>query len=136
MSFISLIERKYLSDSQELRPMDLAMTAQYFTADVISELAFGNSFGNCDADKDVNGYVGAIEDTIPRAPVLSMMPSMTKYLMKWPLRRFVYAEHQGLGPVVRCVPFLLFLPHSPSKKKKKKRMLTIITHPPASPAKS
>ncbi|KAK1774227.1 cytochrome P450 [Copromyces sp. CBS 386.78] len=126
LSFIRLIETKYISNSKQFRPMDFALTAQYFTSDVISELAFGKGFGNCDADADVKGYVEAIENAIPRAPVLSMIPSITMQLVKWPFRPFFYSEDKALGPVVRIARDVVmerFGPAADKTKAQKRDML-------------
>ncbi|KAK3956138.1 cytochrome P450 [Pseudoneurospora amorphoporcata] len=85
------------------RPMDFALTAQYFTSDVISELAFGKGFGNCDADADVKGY-----------------------LVKWPFRPFFYSEDMALGPVVRIARDVVmerFGPAADKTKAQKRDML-------------
>ncbi|KAF5023779.1 hypothetical protein F66182_4172 [Fusarium sp. NRRL 66182] len=50
---IDLIETKYLSSTQAYRPVDFAQKIQYFTLDVISDLAFGHPFGYMEQDDDV-----------------------------------------------------------------------------------
>jgi hypothetical protein len=42
---VALIERKYISSGKDYRPMDLGKKGQFFTLDVISDLAFGKAFG-------------------------------------------------------------------------------------------
>lgn len=56
-NFVDLIERKYLSTSKEYRPMDLGQKGQFFTLDVISDLAFGEPFGYLKEDDDVFDYI-------------------------------------------------------------------------------
>ncbi|KAG4429416.1 hypothetical protein IFR05_015102 [Cadophora sp. M221] len=56
-NFVDLIERKYLSTSKEYRPMDLGQKGQFFTLDVISDLAFGQAFGYLKQDDDVFDYI-------------------------------------------------------------------------------
>ncbi|KAJ6785847.1 hypothetical protein PWT90_08722 [Aphanocladium album] len=43
--FIELLQVKYLSADQRYRPVDFARKVQYFTLDVISDLAFAQPFG-------------------------------------------------------------------------------------------
>ncbi|RKL19312.1 hypothetical protein BFJ68_g3586 [Fusarium oxysporum] len=42
---INLLETKYLSTDKDYRPVDFAQKIQFFTLDVISDLAFGQAFG-------------------------------------------------------------------------------------------
>jgi cytochrome P450 len=58
---IQLIRSKYLSTETRTKPMDFARKIQYLTLDVISEVGFGEPFGNLRADKDVNEYIKAGE---------------------------------------------------------------------------
>lgn len=41
--------------------MDLAQKTQYLTLDVISDIGFGQAFGDLEADSDVNGYIRSSE---------------------------------------------------------------------------
>ncbi|KAK0738764.1 cytochrome P450 [Schizothecium vesticola] len=56
---INLVHTKYLSTDQYARPFDFARKIQYFTLDVISQVGFGEAFGDLLADEDVNEYVKA-----------------------------------------------------------------------------
>jgi hypothetical protein len=44
-SFVSLLERKYLSTATEFRPVEFAHKCQYFALDVIGDISFGGAFG-------------------------------------------------------------------------------------------
>ncbi|KAK3403432.1 cytochrome P450 [Sordaria brevicollis] len=118
-SFIKLIETKYLSDSGDLRPMDMGSRAQFFTSDVVSELAFGKSFGNCEADADFKGYVQAVEETIVWSSALCLIPSVTMLLVKWPFKYLFYAEDKALGPVVRVARDAVMARFGPAADKSK-----------------
>jgi hypothetical protein len=50
MKFVKLIDDKYVTTGAEFKPMDIGRKAQYFTIDVVSTLAFGQSFGDYHAD--------------------------------------------------------------------------------------
>ena len=54
-----MVRTKYLSTDQYARPFDFARKIQYFTLDVISQVGFGEAFGDLLADEDVNEYVKA-----------------------------------------------------------------------------
>src|SRR5438876_497829 len=58
---VDLIQSKYISTDKRSRPFDFARKIQYFTLDVISEVGFGEPFGDLRADRDVNEYVAAGE---------------------------------------------------------------------------
>ncbi|KAK3388000.1 cytochrome P450 [Podospora didyma] len=58
---IHLIRSKHLSTTRKSKPMDLARKVQFLTLDVISEIGFGQPFGDLVADDDVHGYIAAGE---------------------------------------------------------------------------
>ncbi|RYP05775.1 hypothetical protein DL764_003592 [Monosporascus ibericus] len=58
---VQLIRSKYLSTDAQSKPMDFARKIQYFTLDVISNVGFGEPFGNLRSDQDVNEYAKAGE---------------------------------------------------------------------------
>ncbi|KAM7182700.1 Cytochrome P450 [Rhypophila sp. PSN 637] len=61
LELIDLIRTKYLSTDTQARPFDFARKIQFFTLDVISQIGFGEPFGDLRADQDVNEYVKAGE---------------------------------------------------------------------------
>ncbi|PKS11126.1 hypothetical protein jhhlp_002887 [Lomentospora prolificans] len=67
---INLIETKYLSRGGEYRPMDFGQKGQFFTLDVISDLAFGQPFGFLEKDADVFDYLKITKGFIPFMIVL------------------------------------------------------------------
>ena len=101
-AFIKLVEDKYISTGTQYRPMDIASRSQYFTIDVITELAFGKTFNCIEQDADVRGYVPSIEGNTPRVPLINMFPKAAKYLYKRPLRWIFFPEDKpvGLGPII------------------------------------
>ncbi|KAF2712450.1 pisatin demethylase [Pleomassaria siparia CBS 279.74] len=63
--FIHLIRTKYAapaSSAHATLPMDMATKMQYFSMDVISEVALGAAFGNLKANADVNDHLKALEE--------------------------------------------------------------------------
>jgi hypothetical protein len=75
---IRLIEQKYISTGTEYRPMDLGAKGQYFTLDVISDLAFGEPFGYLDQDDDVYDFIKIIESFLPILIIVGMFPSVVR----------------------------------------------------------
>ncbi|KAK4145092.1 cytochrome P450 [Dichotomopilus funicola] len=85
-AMVDLIERKYLSTGGEYRPMDLGVKAQYFTLDVISDLAWGQPMGFLAQDRDVFNYLKVTTMSIPAMMVLSTYPGLVS-LLHTPLLR-------------------------------------------------
>jgi len=69
MSLKLLIREKYLA-----RPMDLGKTAQYFTLDAITKIAFGKAWGFLKKDGDVRGFMQTLEDVAAFILVCSDVP--------------------------------------------------------------
>jgi hypothetical protein len=94
---VELIETKYLSTSRQYRPMDFAQKGQYFTLDVISDLAFGQAFGYLDQDDDVFDYIKITSSYIPVMLVLANIPSLARMLQSRLLRGLLPKESDKLG---------------------------------------
>jgi Cytochrome P450 len=94
---VELIESKYLSTAQQYRPMDLAQKVQYFTLDVISDLAFGQAFGYLEKDDDVFDYIKITDSFIPIMLVLANVPSLAKLLQSPLFRGLLPKESDKLG---------------------------------------
>ncbi|KAH8885376.1 cytochrome P450 [Thozetella sp. PMI_491] len=70
---IHLIRTKYLSTETLAKPVDMAKKLQYLTLDVISEISFGEPFGDLRNDADVNGYIESTEAAFGiAAPAVSL----------------------------------------------------------------
>jgi len=57
---VSLTQEKYLSTRTTLRKLDFAQIAQYFTMDVLSDVAFGAPFGHLKRDEDFHEYIKTV----------------------------------------------------------------------------
>ncbi|KIH92465.1 Cytochrome P450 family protein [Sporothrix brasiliensis 5110] len=106
--FVKLLEDKYLSvegvgegesgNSDKAKntggkgiykTVDLARKVQFFTLDVISVLAFGESFGYLDADFDKFGYIRTTESTVPILMSTAILPWIVDTLQSPYLRPFL-----------------------------------------------
>jgi len=94
---IHLLETKYISTSQDYRPVDFAEKASFFTLDVISELAFGQAFGYLDQDADVYDYLKITQTFIPIMMVLGDIPYLATALQSKYLRGLLPSESDKLG---------------------------------------
>lgn len=79
----------YVSGPGELRTMDLGLKIQYFTLDVISDLAFGEPFGHLETDTDLYSYIESTATYFPVMHTLANVPSIVSFLqsplMTWAL---------------------------------------------------
>jgi hypothetical protein len=94
---IKLIEQKYISTGTEYRPMDLAAKGQYFTLDVISDLAFGEPFGYLDQDDDVYDFIKIVETFLPIMIIVGMFPSLVRLYHSRLLRGLFPKDTDKLG---------------------------------------
>ncbi|KAF9775282.1 hypothetical protein IL306_006650 [Fusarium sp. DS 682] len=77
---ISLLETKYLSTDKEYHPVDFAQKIQFFTLDVISDLAFGQPFGYIEQDDDVFDFIKITKSYFPVTLVIANIPSLVSLL--------------------------------------------------------
>lgn len=96
-SLVHLIETKYISTSDDYRPMDFGEKASFFTLDVISELAFGEAFGYLENDSDVFEYLSITKTFIPIMMVMGDVPSLANLLQSPALRGLLPSESDKLG---------------------------------------
>lgn len=102
-SWIDLINRKYISSSAETKPMDLGRTAQYFTLDVISDIAFNHPFRDIPDDRDNFDYIKTTEDAIGPMAVLSIFPNVHRWIERSRLMDLLAPtakDKTGLGRIV------------------------------------
>lgn len=100
---LKLLESKYLSTDTDFKPVDFAPKSQYFTLDVISEIAFGEAFGNLEADDDVASYIKASDETIPFIIVLGIFPWLARIVYSWPCKYLLPSDKDkdGMGKLMR-----------------------------------
>ncbi len=94
---VHLIQSKYLSTVHYYRPMDFGEKGQFFTLDVISDLAFGQSFGFLDQDTDVFDYIQISKSYLPVMIFLANVPPLAKLLQSRLFRGLAPNESDKLG---------------------------------------
>ncbi len=99
---VDLIKSKYVSGASSYRPVDLAQKIQYFTLDVISDLAFGKPLGFISQDADPYDYLEATDASMPVLSFLGNTPWLARLLHSPPLRRFLPSERDkgGFGALI------------------------------------
>jgi hypothetical protein len=103
---IGLIRKKYLSSENLLHKLDFAQISQYFTMDVLTDVAFGAPFGYLERDEDVHDYIKTIRAFMPVLELQTNHPTIN-YLMSSRLVQAIAAptakDRTGMGPVIESV---------------------------------
>jgi hypothetical protein len=104
-NLVGLIKSKYISEAATYRPVDLAQKLQYFTLDVISDLAFGQPLGYLEQDADPYDYIEAMGASMPVLATLGNVPWLADLFHSRLLRRFLPSERDegGFGALIGCV---------------------------------
>jgi len=103
---IELLSTKHLSNAGNYKPVDLAPRFQYFTLDVIADIAFGKPMGNLQADEDVWAFIQAVQEGIPLVVFLGAFPRFSQIFFSrlwqpfWPKA----TDTRGLGKLMGYVP--------------------------------
>ena len=94
---VRLIETKYTSTTQDYRPVDFARKIQYFTLDVISDLAFGEAFGYMHQDEDVFDFIKITRSFFPVAVLMANIPALVALVHSPLMRGMLPKESDKLG---------------------------------------
>ncbi|KAL5419911.1 hypothetical protein PMIN04_006735 [Paraphaeosphaeria minitans] len=100
--YISLIRQKYLSTVAQHRVMDFARKTQYLTLDVISDIGFGQAFGDLANDTDVDSYLEST-DRVMSSLTFVCASGLLRFLQWPPLARFMgpkEGSENGFGKVM------------------------------------
>lgn len=87
------------------KAFDLGQKVQYFTLDVISDIAFGEPFGFLETNSDVYKYIETTEQALPMVMVTTVVPSLVKVLASPLLKSALPSDKDvfGFGRVMRYV---------------------------------
>jgi hypothetical protein len=99
---VKLIKSQYVSTTDSYHPVDLAQKLQYFTLDVISDLAFGKPLGYLQQDADPYDYVEAMDASMPVLATLGNLPWLANLFHSPLFRRFLPSERDegGFGALI------------------------------------
>lgn len=95
-NLVTLIE-KYLTTGSDFKPFDFGRKAQFFTLDVITHLAYGKAFGFLKTDSDVYEYIKTVEETLPAAMLVTVLPWMNWLLQTKLVKRVLPSEKDPIG---------------------------------------
>ena len=103
LDLMQLIEREHTSNDAKIRPMDFAKIAQYFTLDVISDVAFGEPIGFLARNEDVNGYCHVVEQALPAFEWAAALPMVNQVVRLPGLKTLVMpspSDKSGVGMIM------------------------------------
>ncbi|OCK80485.1 cytochrome P450 [Lepidopterella palustris CBS 459.81] len=102
-NWIHLIKTKYITTPKSFRPMDLARKAQYFTLDVITQVAFGEAFGDLVNDEDMYKYIESTEEMLEIIILAAAVPVLNyMFTIQW-LGNLVFPSDKdgtGIGKLI------------------------------------
>ncbi|KEZ44049.1 hypothetical protein SAPIO_CDS3787 [Scedosporium apiospermum] len=127
---VDLIERKYLSTDTDYRPLDFGRKAQYFTLDVISNVAFGEPFGFLATDSDVHRYIQTTEENLPAIILVTILPWIN-WALRLPIVKSVLPSDKdtiGLGKIIGIAKQVVGERFGPDKKVQKDMLGSFIAH--------
>jgi len=107
LALVNLIETRYIAEN---RLFDFGRKAQYFTLDVISDLAYGDPFGFLEKDADQHDYIKITEEQFSMLLTLTVYPWIISALSS-PLLKFLLPTEDdpfGFGKFMGQVFFPLF----------------------------
>lgn len=96
-AFVNLFETRYLTTTSEYKPVDFCRKAQYFTLDVISDVAHGKALGFISTDTDVHAYIKTTAEVFPVIMLVTEMPWLNKVLQTSLVKMFLPTEKDPLG---------------------------------------
>lgn len=104
LQMLQLIDTNYLTKPEQnlFRSMDISRVTSYFTLDVISKVAFGQTFGFLDEDEDPFGYIANLMEFLPAIIVMGVYTELQS-IMKAPVIKTMLpksSDKRGLGRVM------------------------------------
>ncbi|KAI9807009.1 MAG: hypothetical protein M1833_002667 [Piccolia ochrophora] len=128
---LDLIGREYISSGTSLRKLDFGRVAQYFTLDVISDLAFRTPFGDLTKNEDVHDYIKTMEENLPTIIVLSNIPSLNNLIKVSGLMNLLapkVKDKKGLGRVMAVARDVVAQRFGPDKTERDDMLGSFLRH--------
>jgi hypothetical protein len=95
---VDLIRKKYLSTDLENKPLDFGRKSQYFTLDVISDVAYRQPFGYLETDSDMFEYISSVEKIFVAACMVTIFPWINRVLGWRIMKAALPSGKDPLGP--------------------------------------
>ncbi|KAG8157564.1 hypothetical protein KVR01_012606 [Diaporthe batatas] len=100
MHMKDVIRQRYVCEGDQAKSVDLARLSYYFTLDIITDLAYGESFGFLDAEGDLYNYTKSLDQLLNVTGVVSELPTMRKIVNFPAVNYFLrpnFSDKSGLG---------------------------------------
>jgi hypothetical protein len=123
LEFIGLIRRKYITTRSDLKPMDFARKAGFFTMDIVTDISFGHTWGCLKADNDVEGWFESFELNLLFAFRASAIPWIQSFFNIPFIAKLIFpSETDEFGPgrmlgIVKEILDKRFAEDDPGKKR-------------------
>ncbi|KAK4158790.1 hypothetical protein QBC43DRAFT_305187 [Cladorrhinum sp. PSN259] len=124
-ALVKLIEKSYLSKPTETKPLDLAKNVQFFTADSIGDIAFGEPIGFLRTDSDMYDFLKISAEGFPFFTMLSLFPWLVKLLTLDFIKKHLPSakDSVGVGPILRLAQETVEKRYPPKKEQFHQDML-------------
>jgi hypothetical protein len=121
---------KYLSTKAEFKLIDFAQKAQFFTLDVISDIAFGREFGYLANDKNMFSYIKTTKDTIPVMVLVGALPWLAQILHSRLFKSLLPTDKDEyrLGKVMGIAKEVVGERFGPNKKEQRDMLGSFVRH--------
>jgi len=96
-NFINLLDKYVSTPDSDYKPFDFGRKTQYFTLDVITDIAFGKAFGFLATDSDLYEYIKTVEETMGAAMMVTVLPWINWVLQTRLMKRILPDERDPTG---------------------------------------
>ncbi|KAL3426423.1 cytochrome P450 [Phlyctema vagabunda] len=127
---VHLIRSKYTSTDTQAKPMDFGRKVQYFTLDIISDLAYREPFGYLATDSDLYDYIAEVEKVFASALMVTIFPWLNWVLRLSILKAAMPSEKDplGLGKILGITKKVVAKRFGPDKKVQQDMLGSFIAH--------
>ncbi|KAK3936975.1 pisatin demethylase [Diplogelasinospora grovesii] len=94
LAFMDLLDSRYVSLA---KPFDFGRKAQFFTLDVISDVAYGQAFGFMATDSDMFNYIEILERQMPKIISTTVYPWLVDVLSSPVFKSLLPSHKDALG---------------------------------------
>ncbi len=131
MDLVHLIESCYLSTGGLYKVMDWAQVAQYFTMDVLSDVAFSEPFGYLKYNEDLHDYIRTVRAYIPVLELQTNIPLVNTILGSNIVRKLMAPtanDRIGMGKIMGIAKEIVGRRFGPNAKVKNDMLGSFIRH--------
>jgi hypothetical protein len=113
-NLVQLLESKYISANIEYKLVDFALKTQFFTLDVISDIAMGKAFGNVNANEDTSSLVKASDETLSMVILLAAFLWLENFFFAYPFKLLLPPDKDTVG-LGKLIGFVVSFPFHQAK---------------------